>query len=46
MRTSCDELRNGMRERASRIDVEDRIRVLAVIHTALRKDDGNEVDTR
>lgn len=46
MRTSCDELCDGMGERARGIDVEDRIRVLAVVHTTLREDDGDEVNAR
>lgn len=44
MRTSCDELCDGMRKGASGVYVEDRVRVLAVVHTTLRENDGDEVN--
>jgi hypothetical protein len=44
VRARGDELGNGVRERREWVDVEDGKGVLAIVHAALRKDYGNEVD--
>jgi hypothetical protein len=46
MGTGCDDLCNGVGEGAGRVDVEYRVRVLAIVHTALGEDDGDEVGAR
>lgn len=46
MGTGCDDFRNGVGEGAGWVDVEDRIRVLTVIHASLRENDSDEVDAR
>jgi len=46
VRTGCDEFCDGVCESAGRVDVEYRIRILAIIHTTLREDDSDKVDAR
>jgi len=44
VRTGCDEFCDGVGESAGWVDVEYRVRVLTIVHTTLREDDGNEMN--
>lgn len=43
MRLGSYQLGNSVREGGGRVDIEDRERILAFVHTAGRQDDGDEV---
>lgn len=46
MRACSYEFCNGVRQCAKRIHMEDWERIFAIVHTALRENDGYEMDAR